>query len=132
MILLDTHVLFWLRFGDAKLGKRALAVLDRATREGSAAISAVTFWEAGILQGKGRLDLPADIAAWRVSLLRDGLVEIPVDGAIAVRAGALRDLHGDPADRFILATALEGHQLITADTRLLDWPGDVARLDARE
>ena len=132
MILLDTHVLFWLRFGDAKLGRRARAVLDRATRERSAAISTVTFWEASMLQEKGRLDLSADIAAWRVSLLRDGLVEIPVDGAIAVRAGALRDLHGDPADRFILATALEGHQLITADTRLLGWAGDIARLNARE
>ena len=73
-----------------------------------------------------------DIAVWRASLLRDGLVEIPVDGAIAARAGVLRDLHGDHADRLILATALKGHQLITADTRLLDWPGDVARLDARE
>ena len=132
MILLDTHVLFWLRFGDAKLGRRARAVIDRATGEGSAAVSASTFWEAAMLRRKGRLDLPDDIAAWRVSLLRDGLVEIPVDGAVAIRAGLLRDLHGDPADRFILATALEGHQLITADTRLLDWPGDVARLDARE
>ena len=131
MILLDTHVLLWLRFGDAKLGRRARAVLDRATREGSAAISTVTFWEAGMLKEKGKLDLRADIAAWRASLLRDGLVELPVDGAIAVRAGALRDVHGDPADRFILATALEGHRLITADTRLLGWPGDVARLDAR-
>ena len=74
----------------------------------------------------------SDIDAWRADLLRDGLVEIPVDGAIATRAGLLRDLHGDPADRLILATALEGHQLVTADVRLLDWPGAVARLDARE
>lgn len=132
MILLDTHVLFWVRFGDAKLGRRARAAIDRATRRGSVAISAATLWEASMLKERGRLDLAGDIAAWRVSLLRDGLVEIPVDGAIAVRAGALRDMHGDPADRFILATALEGHQLITADTRLLDWPGELARLDARD
>ena len=37
-----------------------------------------------------------------------------------------------PCDRLILATALEGHQLITADAHLLHWPGAVARLDARE
>ena len=48
------------------------------------------------------------------------------------RGGLLPDLHGDPADRLILATALEGHQLVTADVRLLDWPGAVRRLDARE
>ena len=57
---------------------------------------------------------------------------LPVDDVIATRAGLLTDLHGDPADRLILATALEGHQLVTADVRLLDWPGAVGRLDARE
>ncbi len=85
-----------------------------------------------MLQEKGRIELPAELSAWRGSLLREGLVEIPVDGAIAARAGSLHDIHGDPADRVILATALEGHQLITADDRLLAWPGDIARLDARE
>lgn len=132
MILLDTHVLLWVRFGDARLGRRARAVIDRATRDGTTAVSTITFWEAGMLQGKGRAQLPAEPSAWRAALLREGLVEIPVDGAIAVRAGSLRDIHGDPADRLILATALEGHQLITADERLLEWPGEIARLDARE
>lgn len=131
MILLDTHVLVWLRFGDRTLGRRARGVIERAARDGTLAVSTITFWEAGMLQEKRRVELPADLSAWRASLLREGLVEIPVDGAIAVRAGSLRGIHGDPADRVILATALEGHRLITADARLLDWPGDIARLDAR-
>ena len=131
MILLDTHVLVWLRLGDRMLGHRARAVIERATREGNVAVSTITFWEAGMLQGNGRVQLPAEPSVWRASLLREGLVEIPVDGAIAARAGTLRDIPGDPADRLILATALEGHQLITGDTRLLEWPGDIARLDAR-
>lgn len=131
MILLDTHVLVWLRFGDRKLGRRARAVIESATSEGTLAVSTITFWEAGMLRDKGRIQLPAEPAVWRASLLREGLVEIPVDGAIAARAGSLRDIHGDPADRLILATALEGHRLITADARLLEWPGDIARLDAR-
>ena len=132
MILLDTHVLVWLRFGDRRLGRRARAVIESATSEGTLAVSTITFWEAGMLRDKGRIQLPAEPSAWRASLLREGLVEIPVDGAIAARAGSLRDIHGDPADRLILATALEGHRLVTADARLLDWPGDIARLDARE
>ncbi len=131
MILLDTHVLVWLRFGDRKLGRRARAVIESATTEGTLAVSTITFWEAGMLRDKGRIQLPAEPAVWRASLLREGLVEIPVDGAIAARGGSLRDIHGDPADRLILATALEGHRLITADARLLEWPGDIARLDAR-
>ena len=52
--------------------------------------------------------------------------------APATRDGGRRQPFRRPADRFILATALEGHQLITADIRLLDWPRDLARLDARD
>ena len=81
---------------------------------------------------KGRLDLGLDLDAWRRDLLDQGVIEITVDGRIAVRAGFLPDVHGDPADRIIIATALEGHRLMTADQRILDWPGSISRLDARE
>ena len=85
-----------------------------------------------MLHDKGRLALLVDIGSWRMSLLEQGLVEVPVDGGIAVRAGLLQEMHGDPADRIIVATALEGHRLVTADQRMLDWPGNLSRLDARE
>ena len=81
---------------------------------------------------KGRIVLPLDLSAWRLDLLEYGLVEIPVDAEIASRAGSLPDMHGDPADRIIVATALEGHELITADERILGWPGTLSRLDARQ
>ena len=81
---------------------------------------------------KGRVDLGLDLDAWRRDLLDKGVIEIMVDGGIAARAGLLPDVHGDPADRIIIATALEGHQLVTADQRILDWPGSMSRLDARE
>ena len=58
--------------------------------------------------------------------------EIPVNGLIAARAGLLPDMHGDPADRLIVATALEGHQLITADERMLAWPGNLDCVRATE
>ena len=50
----------------------------------------------------------------------------------AAVAGALPDMQGDPADRVIAATALDGHLLVTADRRLLGWPGDLDTLDARQ
>ena len=85
-----------------------------------------------MLQGKGRIELRVDVETWRAALLRDGLVEIPVDGNIAVRAGLLSDLHRDPADRFIVATALGGHDLLTSDRRILEWQSELVRVDARE
>ncbi len=80
----------------------------------------------------GRLDLLMDPEALRRDLLAQGLVEIPVSGLIGVRAGLLRGLRGDPADRLIVATALEGHQLLTADSHILEWPGKLNRIDASE
>ncbi len=132
MILLDTHVLIWQEQGDQRLGPGTLQLLETTLREGNAAVSAISFWEVAIRVQKARLRLTLDLEMWRTDLLERGLVEIPVDGAIAVRAGLLDDMHGDPADRLIVATALAGHQLVTADRRILDWPGNLARLDARE
>ena len=131
MILLDTHVLVWFWHGRSQVGRAARRLVEAEWQAGNAAASAISFWEVAMLREKGRIELAAEPAAWRRVLLEHGLVEIPVDGAIAARAGSLRDLHGDPADRLILATALEGHRLITADARLLDWSGGAALLDAR-
>ncbi len=96
------------------------------------AVSAISFWEVGMRVQNGQLDLGIDLHVWRHNLLDGGLAELSVDGDIAVRAGLLSDMHGDLADRIIVATALEGHQLLTADRRILDWSGHLSRLDATQ
>ena len=95
------------------------------------AVSAFSFWEIAMLRSKGRISLLRDIGSWRMGLLESGLIEIPVDGEIGIRAYDLPDFHADPADRIIVATALDGHLLLTADDRILEWRGDLNRLDAR-
>ena len=132
MILLDTHVLIWQEQGDLRLGSETRRVIARALQEDRAAVSAMSFWEVGMRVQKGRLDLLLDLGVWRRDLLDQGLIEIRVDGDIAARAGLLPDMHGDPADRIIVATALEGHQLVTADGKILQWPGPLSKLDARD
>ncbi|MDE0674739.1 MAG: type II toxin-antitoxin system VapC family toxin [bacterium] len=132
MILLDTHVLVWQERGDRRLGPKSRRLLEGAVKEGGAAVSAISFWEVGIRIRKGGLDLQIDLGVWRRDLLDEGLIEVPVDGAIAARAGLLPELHGDLADRLIVATALEGHRLMTADRLVLDWPGPINRINATE
>lgn len=132
MILLDTHVLIWQELGDLRLGPQARRVIASALQEDRAAVSAISFWEVGMRVQKGRLDLFIDLGVWRRDLLDRGSIEIPVDGGIATRAGMLPNIDGDPADRIIVATALEGHQLVTADGKILRWPGQLGRLDARD
>ena len=114
------------------VGSRARRELEQAWMSDEAAVSAITFWEVALLRAKGRSDFPEDVLRWRGELLGQGLVEIPVDGEIGIRANALPGFHADPADRIIVATAQGGHRLVTADERILVWEGDLARLDARE
>ena len=132
MILLDTHVVLWQELGDRRLGPQTRRIIEDALQESMVAVSAITFWEVGMRVQKGQLDLGFELQVWRRTLLDEGLDELPVDGDIAVRAGLLANMHGDPADRLIVATALQGHRLVTSDRRILDWPGHLSRLDATQ
>lgn len=122
-MLLDTHVLVWLALGDSSLGKNARASIEAALRalDGAAlAVSAISFWEIGMLQGKGHLTLDPTVARRRS--IQSGIVEIPIDGMIAIRAAGLEAFHGDPADRIIVASALASDwSLVTADRAILKW-----------
>ena len=131
-MLLDTHVLLWHEQGDQRLGPQTRRALARALDAGQAAVSAISFWEVGMRLQKGQLAVSFDLDAWRRDVLAQGVVEIPVNGRIAARAGLLPEMHGDPADRIIVATALEGHRLVTADERILAWPGALERVRATE
>ena len=132
MILLDTHVLVWSRSAGNLVGPNCRLQIERALLEDNLAVSAFSFWEIAMLLEKGRISLLGDIGSWRSSLLEDGLNEIPVDGEIGIRANSLQNFHPDPVDRIIVATALEGHRLITADESILSWSGSLDRLDARQ
>ena len=96
MILLDTHVLLWLRIGDARLGPTARQVIARAENEGEVAVSAISFWEVAMLQDKGRIELDEDVGSWRRLVLDQGIVEIAINGEIGIRA----DSNTGPASQF--------------------------------
>ena len=73
-----------------------------------------------------------EMDVWRKELLRNELCEIPIDGEIAIRAGGLPDFHGDPADRLIVATALQTSSiLMTADQKILAWKNLSLKFDAQ-
>jgi PIN domain nuclease of toxin-antitoxin system len=132
VILLDTHVLVWHTTGLDELGTQAKTLADRAFLQDELAVSAITFWEIEMLILRNRLDLRQDAIAWRQGLMDQGLIEIPVAGNIGIMAATLSDFHRDPADRIITATALHhGAQLVTADARILGWPGSLLRHNAR-
>ena len=132
VIVLDTHVLVWAAGDERKLGRKARTLIDQLWTTGKVAVPAIAFWEVGVLQARRRLRLASSVREWRDEVLAAGAIELPLDGAVAVRALELAGLPEDPADRFIVATALvHGAALMTADDRLLDWRHPLERHDAR-
>ena len=123
-LLLDTHILIWLAEGHAKLPTRSRRIVEKAAREHGLAISAISFWETAMLHTRGRISLAIPLGEWRTRILAEPrLVEIGISGDIGIEAVEMPPgLHGDPADRLIVATA-RLHDLVlgTRDRRLLEY-----------
>ena len=47
--------------------------------------------------------------------------ELPVNNSISLRASALPEIYEDPADRFIIATALLNDLTVTGDRRFSEY-----------
>lgn len=115
-LLLDTHIWLWSVLEPERLGKRLRLVL--ASQEHELWLSVVSSWEALLLHKKKKIHLGSDPVQW-VQLASQSLQEVPLTQDIVVAAHEL-ELHSDPADRFLAATAMVlDLTLVTADARLL-------------
>ena len=132
MMLLDTHTLLWLVTEAPSLGEKARRLADEAQVNGELFVAAVSWWEIGMLAVKGRITLMQEPSSLRDTLLSAGLGELTQDGHVGLIAAQLADFHGDPADRMIVATSLvQGCTLLTADKKILAWPGRLLTQNAR-
>jgi PIN domain nuclease of toxin-antitoxin system len=116
VIVLDTHAWLWWLAAPARLSRAARRAIDEAETIG---VSAVSSWELAMLVQRGRVSLDRDVATWvRQALARTRVATQPLTTEIALAAGLLdgRGFPGDPADRFIYATA-QAHRarLVTRD-----------------
>ena len=122
MILLDTHVwLRWLAPVAHPLPAKALAAIAVAD---SLAVSAISCWEVVQLHKRGRIELQMDADQWLGKALEgSGVGCIAITRKIAARAANLGDVHRDPADRFIMASAVVmGIPLLTLDEAIHQYP----------
>ena len=105
MILLDTHVLLWWQAGGERLSVRAAREIARAD---TVLVSPISCWEVTMLLAKGRIVLDRDVHAWVSDLFAAENIEpAELSPQAAVGAGLLASagFPGDPADRFLYATA---------------------------
>lgn len=125
MIVLDTHAWVWWLSSPDRLSERARATIDVASAAGTAHVSAISCWEIAMLVDRGRLELTVELEDW---ITRAGALPyfrfVAVNPTIAVRSVRLAPpFHPDPADRIIVATALELRaKLVTRDRMILDYP----------
>jgi len=132
VILLDTHVLLWLITGDEKLGLTSRQMIDKSFQKNEIALSAISFWEIALLKQKSRIVFNEDIQNWRKELPNQGVQEIPINGELAVISTTLENFHADPADRFIVTSALINNAtLMTVDSKILNWNSPLDRMNAR-
>ncbi len=119
MILLDTCALIFDALAPQRLSARARRTIESAGAEARLALSDISLWETAMLVAHGRLDPGTDSGAFlRLALATRGIRTLPISIEIAERAADL-DIHGDPADRIIAATAIAHEaRLVTADRRL--------------
>jgi len=105
MIVLDTHIwVTWIINGNSALSD---AIVNAMATDTHWAISAISCFEVSLLVKRGRLVLPLPVEDWlREALEHSGVESLPVTCAIMYKAAMLSDIHRDPADRIIIATAL--------------------------
>lgn len=123
-LLLDTHVWLWLVNADPTLSVRVRRAVTRAAVESRVLVSAISVWEVGMLEAKGRIRLGKDCEAWvHEALSLAGVRLVPVDDRVALSSTRLPgNFHGDPADRLLVATArILDATLATRDAAILGY-----------
>ncbi|HEY9721344.1 MAG TPA: type II toxin-antitoxin system VapC family toxin [Oscillatoriaceae cyanobacterium] len=122
-VVLDTHVWLWVMNG-APIAQAAEEAIAQAAAQGNVFVPAISVWEVGMLEAKGRLQLSAPVLQWAERALQaPGIRLAELTPAIAIASSQLPGvLHGEPADRLIAATARHHSALlITRDQKLIDY-----------
>ncbi len=125
-LLLDTCALIWIA-ERSPLKPAVVSAVRAATLENSLFVSPVSAWEIGMLAAKqaGRQETPlfsSDAKSWFATFMAmRGVREASFTCEIAMDVSLLPgDLHNDPADRMLIATARNlDIPIVTGDRKII-------------
>ena len=119
-ILLDTCALLWLGFGDKSLSLNARQIIEETD---TVYVSPISLWEIANKRSTGGLTLQLPTREWFAKMCEwHKLSLLPLSGEVMIRAGELPKHHKDPADRIIIAAALESNLVVvTTDHRFPEY-----------
>ena len=114
-LLLDTHAFLWALSEPEKLSESAICALQDVHNE--LWTSSVSFFEIATKVRLGKLQVHGPLLKqWEWTLSKLGSRLLALQGAHAIRAGALEVAHKDPFDRLLAAQALEEDlQMVSCD-----------------
>lgn len=103
-LMLDTCALIWLGFGSEDLSSATRSLIENTQY---VYVSPISCWEIARKCGLGKLKLPLPPREWVEAVItKYRLLSLPLTQNIMFKAAELSPIHKDPADRFIIATAL--------------------------
>ena len=123
MIVADTCALVFDALSPQRLTREGRRALDAAQASDQLYCSDISLWELAMLVEKGRLNPGTDAADFiRLVVEARAIRVVPIRVGVATLAVRL-PLHGDPADRIIVATAIHlGARVLTSDQKLREAP----------
>ena len=118
-LLLDTHILLWSLLEPARLAVEVSAELQNTSNE--LWLSPISTWEIIVLAEKGRIVLDAEPGLWLRDVFKTiPFREAPLNHEVAIQSRMIDLAYEDPADRFLVATAIVYDlKLVTADRRII-------------
>lgn len=123
-LLLDTHVWLWLALGTPrKIPAAALRVLEETGETRGLLVSIVSVWELALLVARNRVALPLPLGEWvTLALSRPEIrfIGLTQPNVVIDSVNLPGEIHGDPADRLLIATARARRAtLATHDDRII-------------
>lgn len=120
-LLLDTCALLWLAQGGGGLSKKVISQINESNLVFT---SVITAWEIGLLNSKEQVKLPIAPEEWFQQITENQDIKvINLTPDIAFLSNNLPWHHKDPADRFIIATAISQNlAIVTTDKKFAEYP----------
>lgn len=114
-LLLDTCAILWLASGNSALSDAAWSAMSEAS---ILYVSPISAWEIAVKADKGKIQLPCPAREWFNAVVKRYELEVlRMTADEMLLSTELPWHHRDPADRFIIATALKnGFRVVTGDS----------------
>ena len=122
-LLLDTCAIIWMADGSS-MSQQAKQSITDASANGQLYVSPISAWEIGMVMARGKIRSPLSPAVFFQQFMRQTQADYAqLTPDILIDSSYLPgEVHGDPADRILIATARSHNMaIVTRDREILNY-----------